>query len=638
MASPCRTTSKTSFLMALAVCVLASSGAARADAVLASAKATLYPTRVALAVKVVAQVEVTEMRLTFPRVQHRASYVLTVPGPWDAYSMGVDLDRGQGFKSLGLVKEAPPAGAAGGSAANSDVAKWQGNTPLLADLADLTPGPLTVRIWFQRLLRRHKGKVNFVVGVKRCPLRPATVPDPVVTVELDCRTFRALSSFSAKGPGASIARPASNRAIVTLPPLTLTATADAAEISIAYGELSKGIHANFLAHRTPTSDPQGGTDGYFMLLLDADEIKVEDAMPRRLALVVDQSGSMHGSKIEQARAAASAMVANLREGDHFNIHTFNDNVHSFRPAAVPATAANLKSAQGVIEQLYAGGSTNLDGGIKAGLGGGGSVSDGGRFDAMILLSDGHPTAGETDPGRILKNAVAFNRLESRIYTFAVGSGADVKLMEALARGSRGRAFVLNNMQASQDLARKVKQLFEDIHAVRVADLSIHILGLNTTDVLPRREPDLFSGGQVIMVGRYQQAGKATARITGNANGKPYAHDVLVDAPAQHADNAFIKYVWATEMVGQLLADMVGRKDPAPWEEKIAKLGLAYRMQTPYTTFSSRGRSSATGTYPGFPGGYGEMDSGCDCTVGGSAGAAWTLMLLLMLLALRLRRR
>ena len=607
-------------------------GQARGDAVLKSTQATLFPTKVEIKVRVTAQVEVTEVRLHFPDVAQRGDYALTVPGQEDAFSMGVDLDRGSGFKALGMVAKAPHAGASGGSSGSSDLAKWQGTTPMLADLADLEPGPLTVRVWFQRLLRRYKGAVSFQVGAARCPLRPAGLADATVSVEVECKTFRPLASFSAQGAGVTVSRPANDRARATL---SATLTGDAV-ITIKYSEKSKGIHANFLTHRTPTADPLGGIDGYFMLILDADEIKAKDALPRRLSLVIDKSGSMNGAKIEQARAAALAMVANLRGEDQFNIHTFDESVKSFWTAPVSATTANLAAAKTAIGELWAGGSTNLDGGIKAGLGASSTLHDGGRFDAMILLSDGQPTAGVTDLGVILKNASAYNKLESRIYTFAVGSGADRNLMEALARASRGRAFVLNNQQAGQDLALKVKRLFEDIHAVRVVDISMTMMGLSTTDVLPRKAADLFSGGQMIIVGRYSHSGVGTARLTGKATGMPYSHDVLINAPAKNADNAFIKYVWATEMVGRLLADMVGKHSDAALQDKISKLGMAYRIQTPYTTFSSKGSSPSN---PYYGGGYSDGGAGCDCNVG-SASAPWAglLIVVLGLAALRRRRR
>ena len=623
------TSETTSTLVVLPLAaLLLGGGQASADAVLKATQATLFPTKMEVKVKVVAQVEVTEMRLHFPDVVHRADYALTVPGPEDAFSMGVDLDRGQGFKALGMVNESPHGGVASGSGADSAVAKWQGTTPLLADLTGLQPGPLTVRVWFQRLLRRHKGAVNFQVVLARCPLRPAGLADAAVSLQVECKTFRPMASFSAQGAGVTVTRPAPDLATASLS-ATLSGSSS---VALSYTEKSQGVHANFLTHRLPDADPLGGTDGYFMLMLDADEIKTKDALPRRLSLVIDKSGSMAGSKIEQARAAALAMVSNLREEDQFNIHTFNEGVESFWTSPVSASASNRAAATAAIEKLWAGGSTDLDDGIRAGLNAG-TFQDGGRYDAMILLSDGQATAGVTDPGAILNNSMTRNKLESRIFTFAVGTGADRNLMEAVARSSRGRAFVLNNAQASKDLALKVKRLFEDIHAVRVVDISVATVGLTTRDVLPRQAADLFSGGQVVVVGRYTHPGAGTVRLTGKASGMPYSHDVVIDAPGKNPDNVFIKYVWATEMVGQALADMVGKQDDSALRDKVSKLGMAYRIQTPYTSFSSRGGSPAGGSY----GGYTDMGDGCSCSFNAPPAPGVTGLMLLALSLVLVRR-
>jgi Ca-activated chloride channel family protein len=43
-----------------------------------------------------------------------------------------------------------------------------------------------------------------------------------------------------------------------------------------------------------------------------------------VALVIDTSGSMSGSKIENARAAAQALVHKLSDGDIVAIQTFSD--------------------------------------------------------------------------------------------------------------------------------------------------------------------------------------------------------------------------------------------------------------------------------------------------------------------------
>jgi hypothetical protein len=115
----------------------------------------------------------------------------------------------------------------------------------------------------------------------------------------------------------------------------------------------------------------------------------------------------------------------------------------------------------------------------------------------------------------------------------------------------------------------------------------------------------------------------------------------VTAPANETDNAFIKYVWATEKVGELLAEMGRGGDQNRLIEEITKLGVGYSIQTPYTSFSTPsaggggGGSSGGGGFAGADGGA----AGCSCGLAGAAGCWPALALgLLAALGLLLRRR
>ena len=593
--------------LAGAAVMLAGLGSARADAVLQGPKGNIFPAQVAMDVQVRAQVEISTVVLKFPALSARGDHVLTVPSPRGSYPVGVDLDRGKGFVEVPIKDEAPPppAGSSGGS---TEMTAWVGQKPLTTKLRDLPPRTLDVRVRFLRLLRRHKGKVTFKVGAAPCPMRQASDGVASFTLVARVRTARALQDISTTGATAKLQKNTPTEALLSVAK-TLLSSALITEVS--YQEQSKGIQAQFLAHRTPTADPMGGKAGYFLLLLDADSVSAETTRPRNLSLVIDRSGSMSGSKLAQAKKAAMAMLDNVRATDRFNIHDFDNKMGSWSASSRPATPANVASARLHANALTARGSTDLNKGIITGLGGKqcpSGASPGTHYDAMILLSDGQPTVGIRDKSTIHKNSILYNCNESRIYTFAVGYGADVALLEAVARTARGKNFVLDNSQASTALASMARMLFEDIYAVRVTDLSLALTGISHHEVLPERPPDLYNGGQVVLVGRYKTPGTGTAKITGRAEGVGHVTSLALTAPATEQDNVFIKYVWATEKVGQLLAAMGKGGDYQSLKKQITALGLAYRIQTPFTSFSS-------------PSGGGGGSSGGGSSGGGSSGGS-----------------
>lgn len=614
---------------------LVSIGQARADAALSGAGETLFPTAVDVQLHVRAQVETTVVTLTFPDIAG-GDYVLTVPSPKGAYSTGVDMDRGLGFEPLAMTDEAPPPGVGSGSG-DPDLQTWQGHTALLADMADLDAGALTVRVTFLRTLRRYQGQVAFVIGAARCPLRAPEDPGPLLTMAATIDTLRPRADFAA-GPAAdattgldwAIDESSDTRVTIEVPEHILDGSSF---LDIMYRQETPEISGHFLAHRSPESDPLGGQDGYFMLLVDADEVNVEDTHPRTLHMVIDRSGSMSGDKIVQARDAARAMLDHLRPTDEFNIIIFDDRVIAMWSDAQPATAGNVDAARDFIKDIETDGSTNLDDAIRKGLGESNEPDENranARFDAMVLLSDGQATAGVTDPQRIHERALEYNVWNTRIYTVAVGFGADLPLMEALARSSRGQSFFLNESQAVSELVSTAETLFQDIYSVRLENMTVGLTGLATDATLPENPPDLFNGGQVLIVGRYQNPGDGSARVAGTAAGVPYELELPVSAPELAEDNEFIKYVWATQRVGQLLAEMATGGDVEELRAEITELGLAYRIQTPFTSFSSASPSAiadASGAA-----------AGCGCVAMPDRSRAFGTLALVLLCLLRLRRR
>jgi len=64
-------------------------------------------------------------------------------------------------------------------------------------------------------------------------------------------------------------------------------------------------------------------------------------LPREVIFVIDNSGSMHGASIDQARAALRLALARLRPTDTFNVIRFNHTTDALFPEARAATSQNL---------------------------------------------------------------------------------------------------------------------------------------------------------------------------------------------------------------------------------------------------------------------------------------------------------
>jgi Ca-activated chloride channel family protein len=155
--------------------------------------------------------------------------------------------------------------------------------------------------------------------------------------------------------------------------------------------------------------------------------------PINLALVVDTSGSMEGDPIDDARAAALAMVDELEPGDQLSVVVFNSQTDVLVPTT-KLDAANLDEIKASIGKMKAHGTTDMLGGLGAGLqqAYNGRKPDG--VNRIVLLSDGVPN----DETQILP--LAQNARNSGISITALGLGLDYNetLLANLAQTSGGK--------------------------------------------------------------------------------------------------------------------------------------------------------------------------------------------------------
>ena len=98
-----------------------------------------------------------------------------------------------------------------------------------------------------------------------------------------------------------------------------------------------------------------------------------DRAPSTLVVVLDRSGSMAGARLEQAKAALTALIDQLDPHDRFGLVTFDQHTTVAVPAGALTDKASVKRA---IAQVHPGGSTDLSGGYLRGLQEARRVTDG----------------------------------------------------------------------------------------------------------------------------------------------------------------------------------------------------------------------------------------------------------------------
>ena len=194
-----------------------------------------------------------------------------------------------------------------------------------------------------------------------------------------------------------------------------------------------------------------------------------DRTPSTLVIVLDRSGSMAGPRLEQAKAAITALIDQLDPHDRFGLVAFDQHP----TIAVPAGPLTDKAGgQAGHRAVHPGGSTDLSGGYLRGLQEARRVA-GAAGATVLLISDGHANAGLTDPSQL--GGLARQAQTSKITTSTVGMGLgyDERLLSAIASGGAGNEhFAETADEAAKLIAGEVDGLLA--LAVQAASLTVRM--------------------------------------------------------------------------------------------------------------------------------------------------------------------
>lgn len=335
------------------------------------------------------------------------------------------------------------------------------------------------------------------------------------------------------------------------------------------------LDASLLSYRDG-SDPKG----FFSVNLSPGYGEMSSIAEKDVIFIVDASGSMSGDKMEQARKALQFCIDKLGPNDGFNIVRFSTEASRLFDRLVEAKSSNKTLAFDFIRKLEAIGGTNVEEGFQLALEN--QAARAGRPLFLLFFTDGKPTIGETQIEPLLKRIEGFGIKGSRVFTIGIGTELNAQLLDRLTEQTLGyRMYVA----ANEDLEQKVSDFYLKIAYPVLTDIEWSVEGgIKTSEVYPKKLPDLFRGESLALFGRYEGKGAGKLKLSGKMNGSAVSYTFDLNFPEEETRNAFLPPLWGTRAVGYLLEQIRLRGESKELVDEVVRISKKYGILTPYTSY------------------------------------------------------
>jgi Ca-activated chloride channel homolog len=430
-----------------------------------------------------------------------------------------------------------------------------------------------VKIVYNSVAEADNGVIEYRYPFKTDGKAAATLEKFAMTVKL--RSQHSLQNIYSPSHSITMRRPNDHEAILGFEKNEAVLDKD---FQLFYQTGKKDVGVTTILHRPVASQP-----GYFSLLVSPRaELSKSQQVARDMIFVLDTSGSMRGRRLAQAKGALNYCLKNLNPGDRFNMIEFATAINTYQDRLLEATADNLEQGKRWVDRLEATGGTAIDGAMQKAFDL--SPNDPARPYVIVFFTDGRPTVGETNSDVILAHVAKRNNSNTRIFTFGVGDDVNASMLDMMAEQSRG---ISTYVRETEDIEAKASSLFAKISNPVLSNLKIAVQGgdVQLRDLQPQQLPDLFSGSQLVLFGRYEGKGHAALKLTGNVGSEAKEFVYEVDfAEKTGDDKAFVEDLWARRKVGFLLDQIRLNGSKQELVDEVVTLAKRYGITTPYTSY------------------------------------------------------
>ncbi|ULL00995.1 marine proteobacterial sortase target protein [Bradyrhizobium sp. I71] len=299
------------------------------------------------------------------------------------------------------------------------------------------------------------------------------------------------------------------------------------------------------------------------------EQATQKPLPREVVFVIDNSGSMGGTSIVQAKASLLYALGRLQPNDRFNVIRFDDTMDVLFPASVPADAAHVGEATSFVSALQARGGTEMVPAMRAALAD--KLGDSSMVRQVVFLTDG--AIGNEQQ---LFETITAMRGRSRVFMVGIGSAPNTHLMTRAAELGRG---AFTHIGSVEQVEERMRGLFAKLENPVVTGLTAKFSDAKA-DITPAIIPDVYRDEPLVLAARLDKLA-GSLEIKGRVGDRPWS----VTLPLQSAaEGRGLSKLWAKRKIGDAeVARAMREMTPEESDKAILALALDHQIVTRLTS-------------------------------------------------------
>ena len=310
----------------------------------------------------------------------------------------------------------------------------------------------------------------------------------------------------------------------------------------------------------------GGDAVYALLMLAPPLMEAIAPQAREVVFIVDTSGSMEGTSIDQARSALLAGLQFLGPDDRFNLIRFNSDTQLLFEESMPVYPAYLQQAEDFIDNLDANGGTVM----APALGRAMSLP----LQDSLLRQIVFITDGSVGNEHELLLQVAEQLDDSRLFTVSIGSAPNTWFMRKAAEIGRGSYTHIGKLD---EVAQRMTSLWSRIEHPALQNICVD-WGMEA-EFYPEIIPDLYAGEPLWLYARLPNEAREVM-VCGDLEGRYWETS---SRPLSGGGSDSLAALWARSKIEALEDSRLFGTDPDEVRRDVVGLALEFGLLTPYTS-------------------------------------------------------